>query len=215
MRRLDLPDSGAVAAGGRRTAPSAARNQAPILTVLADVLPARGTALEIASGSGQHVAAFARAFPGLVWQPSDANPDTLPSIRAWAGDAENIRAPIVLNACVAGWADDLAGQDAICLTNLLHLISTPEAEELLTGVARALAPSGVFCLYGPFRRGGALVSAGDLAFDASLRAQDPEIGYKDIDWVRGVLRDAGLASRDPVEMPASNLMLIARRPAVD
>lgn len=215
MRRLELPDSGAAQDGVRRIAPSAERNQAPILAVLETVLPARGKALELASGTGQHIAAFARAFPGLVWQPSDLNPDNLPSIRAWAADAPNICAPMVLNACQPGWADAVSGQDVLCLTNLLHLISTPEAAVLLTEAAHALAPGGVFCLYGPFRRGGMLVSEGDHAFDASLRAQDPQIGYKDIDWVRATLQEAGLLPSDPIDMPAANLMLIARRPAMD
>src|SRR4030095_8286334 len=62
----------------RRFAPTQ-RNRAPILTVLERVLPARGLVLEIASGTGEHAVAFARALPSLGFQPSDADPDALAS----------------------------------------------------------------------------------------------------------------------------------------
>ncbi|PVH30047.1 DUF938 domain-containing protein [Pararhodobacter oceanensis] len=216
MRKLQLPDSAALIAEGRRNAPSAERNLAPILAVLAEALPDSGAALEIASGTGQHIAAFGERFPHIRWQPSDGNPANLGSIAAWCEGQANILPPQVLDACKTGWAQawrrDHRALTSIHLTNLLHLISTPEAETLLEEVAQALAPEGVFCLYGPFKRGGALVSEGDRAFDASLRAQDPAIGYKDIEWVQERLRSAGLQTIELIEMPADNLMLLARRP---
>ena len=55
---------------------------AAILQVLQQVLPAQGTALEIASGTGQHVALFATHLPGWVWQPSDAQDYAFDSIRS-------------------------------------------------------------------------------------------------------------------------------------
>lgn len=216
MRRLHLPDSGAKTEGERITAPSATRNLAPILSVLDGALPQSGRALELASGTGQHIAAFAERFPGLEWQPSDANPGLFPSIAAWAeGGRGTLRSPVVLDACEPGWAARLGPWQAITLTNLLHLISQSEAETLLREVARALAPDGVFCLYGPFSRAGELVSPGDRAFDARLRAQDPEIGYKSIESVRAFLIGAGLVESACHEMPASNLMLVTQRPAAD
>jgi SAM-dependent methyltransferase len=213
IRRLDLPDSGVPAEGAIRHAPSAARNLEPIAAVLARHLPQTGRVLELASGTGQHIVAFALRFPGLDWQPSDLDPDNLGSIaaRAEQDGAANLRAPIRLDACAPGWGGD-AAWDAICLTNLLHLISTPEAEVLLAEAARALAPGGVFALYGPFRQDGQLVSEGDRAFDASLRGQDPAIGYKDIEWVEARLASGGLSRRDRIAMPANNLMLISERP---
>ena len=56
---------------GRLNAPSAARNLAPILSVLRRNLPGQGRAVELASGTGQHMAAFAEAFPGIHWTPTD------------------------------------------------------------------------------------------------------------------------------------------------
>lgn len=57
-----------------RHAPAAERNRDPILTVLRRHLPRRGTVLEVASGTGQHVVHFAAALPGLTWRPSDPDP---------------------------------------------------------------------------------------------------------------------------------------------
>ena len=214
IRRLNLPDSGAAAgADGLPFAPSAARNLAPIADVLAAHLPAGGCVLELASGTGQHVCAFAARFPDLDWQPSDADPVALRIIAARAAldPRPNLRTPRSLDACAPGWGAQAGPVDAVLLVNLLHLISVAQARCLLSEVASALGEGGVFCLYGPFRRNGALISAGDARFDASLRAQDPAIGYKDIDAVAALLAGQGLARQQLVEMPSANLMLIARR----
>lgn len=215
MRRLDLPDSNIPTEGAKRHAPSAARNLEPIAAVLAQHLPAQGRVLELASGTGQHIVAFAARFASLVWQASDIDPANLASIRARSGELArtNLCDPVLLDACTPGWATRNSGWNAICLTNLLHLVSQNEAKILLTEAAQALAPGGVFCLYGPFRRGGELISDGDRAFDASLRAQDPAIGYKAIEWVEDVLTQGGLCPVGLHPMPADNLMLVTRRMA--
>ncbi|OZB19655.1 MAG: methyltransferase, partial [Rhodobacterales bacterium 34-62-10] len=68
-RRLNLPDTASVAHpsdDGRMFAPSAARNAADIAALVADHAPATGRALEIASGTGEHVIVFASAMPGMI-----------------------------------------------------------------------------------------------------------------------------------------------------
>ena len=200
-------------ADARLSAPSALRNAGPITALLRAHAPAEGRALEIASGTGQHVLAFARAFPGLTWQPTEIAAERRASIDAWAATEglPNIRAAIALDATAPGWANEHGGQDLVVLVNLLHLISTQEARTIIAEVARALAPGGRFVLYGPFLRDGEATSEGDASFDASLRASDPDVGYKDdfttIDW----LHEAGLTLVDVVEMPANNLAFVAHR----
>lgn len=205
---LRLPDSGAeTLADGRRLTPSAQRNAEPILRVLQG-LGLKGRLLEIASGSGLHAALMAPAL-GVTWQPSDVDPDNLPSIRAWTTAIPNILPPIVMDATAPGWSKTLPRHDAVLLVNLLHLIPEPAAACLLAELTRALAPHGTACLYGPFLRDGQATSPGDAAFDASLRAQDPSIGYKDLAWVSDQLVKAGMTAQ-VMEMPANNLMLVAR-----
>ena len=63
----------------KRHAPATARNSQPLAEVLARELPASGTVLEIASGSGEHAVFMARRFPALDWQPSDRDAEALAS----------------------------------------------------------------------------------------------------------------------------------------
>jgi len=218
MPRRDLPcERASVAdpAGGQRlTAPSAARNIGPLTDLLRHHAPATGRALELASGTGEHALAFARAFPGLDWQPSEVDPDRRASIDAWAATEtlSNLRPAITLDATAPGWGATQPGHDLIVLVNLLHLIGTPEAQTLIAEIPAALAPGGRFVLYGPFLRDGEATSEGDARFHASLRTGDPETGYKNdfdvLDW----LHAAGLGLVDVVEMPANNLAFVSEKP---
>ena len=125
-QRGTLPPAARVASTdghGRLTASAAARNAPAIVQMLRDVAPSKGRALEIASGTGQHIVQLATALPGLSWQPSDVDPARLTSIAAWAADAllPNLRPACQLDATKAGWAEEHASQDVILLVNLLHL----------------------------------------------------------------------------------------------
>lgn len=217
-RRLNLPDTASVAQpgeNGRLFAPSAARNADAIVELVCDHAPADGKALEIASGTGQHVVLLAAATPGLHWQPSDVDSDRRASIDAYAAEARlpNIATALGLDATAVGWHSHHGGQDFILLVNLLHLVSGNEARTLVLEAASALSTGGTLMIYGPFMRDGTLISDGDASFHASLQAQDPEIGYKSdfevLDWAM----DAGLAFADMVEMPANNLAVLVRKPA--
>src|SRR5215471_8877459 len=96
--RMPFFDPQPVPSGGLHAA-ATERNREPILEVLRRVLPPAGLVLEIASGTGQHVAFFARALPALRWQPSDPSPEHRDSIRAWtaAASAANVAPPLELD----------------------------------------------------------------------------------------------------------------------
>lgn len=212
-----LPPTASVAhaqEGGKLHAPAAERNGAAIAEVLRAHAPQAGTALEIASGTGQHIALFAAALPALQWQPTDIDPDRLRSIDAHVAAAQltNVAPALHLDATRKGWAADHPGQALIVLVNLLHLISVPEARTLLTEAATALAPTGTLVIYGPFAREGQLTSDGDARFDAELRAADPAIGYKDTRDMKDWLAHEGLSATTQ-EMPANNLAFVCRKPA--
>ncbi|MEP4036340.1 DUF938 domain-containing protein [Pseudophaeobacter sp.] len=208
-----VPGSASIAnpEGGKLFAPSAARNLDVLCDLLEQVAPATGrAALELASGTGQHVIGYAARLPQYSWQPSEADPSRLQSIDAYVGEAklDNVRPAKPLDATAAGWGAKHTPQDLIVLSNLLHLISTSEAQCLIREAAAALAPAGRLVIYGPFMRGGELTSPGDERFHASLQAHDPETGYKDdfdvLDWAEA----AWLTPVEVIEMPANNLALV-------
>lgn len=199
---------------GRLFAPSAARNIEPIADLLEYHAPAQGRALEIASGTGQHIAVLAGRLPQLVWQPTEISAARIASVDAWAKQSGelNILPAIALNATKAGWGRSHQGQNLITLSNLLHLISETEARTVIREAGQALAPEGIFHIYGPFLRDGHATSEGDADFDATLRAEDPEVGYKDdwdvIDWIH----TSGMDLVQVIEMPANNISFVATRP---
>ncbi len=211
-----LPTNASVASaasGAKLHAPSAARNADALCALLHAHAPTHGSALEIASGTGQHVIAFAAAKPDLHWYPSEIDAPRRASINAYVAQEKlrNVAPACALDAATVGWANIHGPKDLIILVNLLHLISLPETTTLITEAAAALAPAGTLILYGPFKRSGILTSDGDANFDADLKSADPAIGYKDDLDIMRLLGDAGLTITDTVNMPANNLAFIATK----
>ena len=157
----------------KRHAPATLRNRDAIAAVLAKWLPATGTVLEVASGSGEHIVHFAATFPALHWQPSDPDPAGLVSIAAWCADAglANIAPPLALDASADDWRIDRA--DAVLCINMVHISPWAATLGLLGGAARLLAPGAPLILYGPYIEPDVPTVDSNLAFDASLRTRDP------------------------------------------
>jgi len=200
----------------RLSSPSAERNREPIAAVLRHCLPAAGVVLEIASGTGEHVAWFAVQFPGLAFQPSDPGGTQRGSIAAWmaATGVENVRPPLALDVTSPDWegnADIPARIAAILCINMIHISPWAATLGLMRGAGRLLAEGGMLYLYGAFKRGGRHTAPSNAAFDASLRAQDPEWGVRDLESVVTEADRAGFALEEVVEMPANNFSVIFRR----
>ena len=195
----------------REIAPSPERNKQPILEVLARVLPQRGLVLEIGSGTGQHVAHFAKALPALTFQPSEIDVERHASIEAWAAadNLSNVRPPLAIDVTRRPWS--LAAADAVVCINVIHISPWEATLALMAGAGRILPAAGVLVTYGPYMRGGAHTSPSNEAFDASLRARNPLWGVRDIDQVAKVAGDEGLALAEAVPMPANNFTLVWRK----
>jgi len=193
------------------TAPAPERNKQPILEVLERVLPASGMVLEIASGTGQHVVHFAKALRHLTWQPSDPDARARSSISAWTAEKAlgNVREPLDLDVRCQPWP--VASCDALVCINMIHISPWSATQALFEGAARILPEGGVIYLYGPYRVNGRDTSESNAAFDATLRAQDPEWGVRDLERVVDTADSCGFDFVESVAMPANNLSVMWRR----
>lgn len=196
------------ASDGRRTAPAALRNTNPLIRALRARLPGEGTVLEVASGTGQHAAAFAAAFPDLSWVPSDVDPRQRESIAAWrrTSGLGNLDPPLEIDVATS-WPVARASARAVLTINLLHLIPEDYISKLFEEARKALTENGRMIVYGPFLRGSSYASDGDRDFDVSLQSRDPAIGYKSVEAVSEAAMEAGLVRVAQDEMPANNLLL--------
>ncbi|MFZ1415140.1 MAG: DUF938 domain-containing protein [Defluviicoccus sp.] len=198
----------------KRYAPATLRNREPIRDVLRQVLPARGSVLEIGSGSGEHAVFFASSFPTITWHPTDADPECLASIAAWMADANlpNLQAPLHLDAQTPAWpAVAVRGFDAVVSINMVHIAPWEACRCLMAGAARVLKRGGVLYLYGPFMIGSRHTAPSNAAFDDSLKAMDRRFGVRDVAAVAAEAALNGLTLEKQEPMPANNLSLIFRR----
>ena len=188
-------------------ASAAARNAAPIAGVLRHELRDCSTVFEIGSGTGQHAVTFAAALPGVTWQTSDLRPSH-DAIRAWIADAglENVLPPRDFDVLTAAAPSRRYG--AVFSANTAHIMSYEAVCRMFEITGAMLGDPGVFCLYGPFSRGGSFSTQSNAAFDASLRTRNAAMGIRDLDDLEDLGRQNGLELVRTYAMPANNLLTV-------
>jgi hypothetical protein len=204
---------------GRLDGPAFQRNHGAIWSAIAGFLSKQnGNVLELGSGTGQHIAEFARLAPDLTWWPSDIYPSHLASIAAWRRHAglANLRAPQRIDLSDPGWtwmADKQAGAllTAMLCINVLHISPWAVSQNLIAGAGRYLRDVGRLFVYGPFMRDGQHTAPSNAAFDASLRAENSAWGVRDVADLDALAHEAGLATAEIAPMPANNLVLVFAR----
>ena len=193
-------------------APATLRNREPILAALRRLLPANARVLEIGSGTGEHAAFFCDAMPTWTWQPSDPSPPALASIGAHRRTAvsSGLLPALALDARTPDWPP--GPFDAVFSANVIHISPWSVSVGLLDGASRVLGSDGILLLYGPFRFDGVFLAESNAAFDARLRAENPEWGVRDVSDLTAAARARGFAEPQLVELPANNhLLAFARR----
>jgi hypothetical protein len=94
---------------------------------------------------------------------------------------------------------------------MTHISPWAATVGLMRGAAQLLGAGGILYLYGAYKRAGRHTAPSNAAFDADLRARNPEWGVRDLEAVTAEAERSGFVLGDVVEMPANNLSVILRR----
>ena len=141
--------------------------------------------------------------------------DVLRHVRIARQALSNVRAPLLLDVMAPRWLPGDAQFDLVFCANMLHIAPWATCAALMRGSARHLEPAGLLITYGPYLEDGVPTSEGNLAFDQSLRAQNPDWGIR---WREDVEQEAarsGLQLSARHAMPANNLLLVWNRREVN
>lgn len=199
---------------------AAENNKDAIFKVLEKVLPekfgndASLSALEISSGSGQHVVYFAERFPKVVWQPSDIDERYLESIKAYITESklENVKLPVTVDVTkdISEWPEPLGANpvDVLLNINMVHITPWACTEGLFAAAAKILKPSGIMVTYGPYAIHGEISPESNVSFNESLKSQNAAWGLRDIDDLEKEAKKNGLNFDAMFDMPSNNKTLI-------
>ena len=186
------------------------RNREVILDQLKDLIPQNGAVLEIGSGTGQHAVFFTQNMPGLLWQPTDRQ-ENLSGLEArFAAEGNRNILPLLrLDVLQDPWPAHC--YDAAFSANTAHIMPWEAVVAMFAGVAAHLATGSRFCLYGPFNIDNSFTSDSNAQFDAHLRAEDSNMGIRDMMVVESLARLHHMQLEFKTPMPANNFLLVFKR----
>ncbi|XP_026320129.1 UPF0585 protein CG18661 isoform X2 [Hyposmocoma kahamanoa] len=177
--------------------PAASRNKEPILQVLKRFILCDNDQcdhevplfLEVASGSGQHLAHFAPHFPHVKFQPTEVDENLLGSISYYAQTCptKNILPPKQVDICakLSNYGFKENSIDYIYNANMIT--------------------------YGPYSKDGVITPESNVEFHASLKSRNPLWGIRDINDLVKLAEQNNLSLIDTVEMPANNKTLVWKK----
>jgi hypothetical protein len=187
---------------------------AAISDVLAKILPAQGTVLEVASGDGERILHFARTFKHLTWQPSERDPQIVTALAKTCEQASlpNVAPAVELDVVMQPWP--VTHADAVVCADFAHLQPFAQTAALFGGGARTLAAGAPLLLCGPFKIHGKYPAKELEDLDQSLRARSPDLGLRDIRELTVAGTRSGLGLEHVVAMPGAHVGLVFRRRAL-
>ncbi|KAK9870981.1 hypothetical protein WA026_009941 [Henosepilachna vigintioctopunctata] len=197
--------------------PAANRNKTPILEVLKKHFDAnlKGTVLELASGTGQHVSFFATNFPNLEFQPSETEQSLFESIKAYANDTptKNVRHPVRIDTSAKDVKDWKLNEyfDYIICVNMIHVSPIECSIGLFKNGSQVLKPGGLIVTYGAYAYKGVIEPQSNIDFDRSIRSQHPDWGLRDIVDLENIANEHGIVLVHKYDLPANNKCLIWKK----
>ena len=123
----------------------------------------------------------------VIWQPSE-KVDNTTSVeqRVKNANLKNLSKPWVVD--VSCPPDSTQLFNFVYASNVLQCISLNELEHFMSTARRFLNISGILVVYGPFLRDGKYASVGDGLLDEHLKMDNPEMGIKDLRFVKKIAR---------------------------
>ncbi|XP_061701357.1 methyltransferase-like 26 B [Syngnathoides biaculeatus] len=194
--------------------PQAERNWEQVCSVLQEALeeqPGRQLfALELGSGTGQHVVRFAQKMPFVTWQPSDIQEEARQSIRAYiaATNLTTVLPPVHLDASEPWekWGGVPRGScDVIVAVNLLQYSSFKTARGVLNGAGQILKANGLLVTYGAYAINGTIAPPCNRRLHEELRKMNPEWGLPDVDVLRQLAYGNGMRMERMVKLAHAGL----------
>jgi len=196
---------------------AAKRNKNAICSVLKKLVPPEEnlTALEIASGSGLHVAYFAENLPNVTWTPSELNESYLLGIIEQKKDLKNVNEPVVIDISedVSKWDQPppAMSYDLILNINMIHISEWSATQGLFSAAGQLLTKNGMLVTYGPYSKNGILKPESNKTFNRYLQDQNSAWGVRDIADLTEEAKEYGLYHAEEFDMPSNNKVLVFRR----
>ncbi len=192
-------------------APAAEENKADILRVLKQVITEENFRLmEVGSGTGQHAVFCAPHFPSLQWVTTDTA-DKLEGITMWLREAQvpNVHGPVAYEV----GKDEFPRQkcDVVFAANIFHILSWKNDKTLIKALGNRLREGSKVLFYGAFNYGGKFTSKSNEAFDAALKAKNPQSGIRHFEDVQKAMTKAGFEFVKDFEMLFNNRILYFKR----
>lgn len=183
------------------------RNRQPILDQMQSLIPRDSSVLEIGSGTGQHAVFMTQNMPGLLWQPSDREENLAGLEARFAAEGnESILPPLKLDVTRDPWPG--YSYDAAFSANTAHIMPWEAVVAMFAGVGAHLVSDARFLLYGPFNIDGCFTSQSNAQFDAHLRAEDSNMGIRDLAVIESLAKLHHMQLENKLVMPANNFILV-------
>ena len=191
------------------------RNKKPISKALFPYLDKiTGDALEIGSGTGQHLSYLAKNFPQIIWHGTDIDEVHCKSIDAWAKfNSLNLPHALALDAA-SDWSSVLKEYDSfnvIISMNVIHISPISTLEGIFLNSARFIKNDGILVFYGPFKKGNKHTGEGNKIFDQRLRSENSTWGVRCLSTLERLAADNKFDSPEVIEMPANNYLLVFKK----